>query len=65
MACLCVSNSIFSDNWSDPIHFDTLGYDNDIFVDDDGTAYVTECGISDNVNKIYGICGLLLPSFLH
>ncbi|KAJ7186986.1 glycoside hydrolase family 43 protein [Mycena filopes] len=42
-------------SWSDPIYFDNLGYDTDIFWDGDGSVYATWSGISNAVDKIYSI----------
>ncbi|KIY71095.1 glycoside hydrolase family 43 protein [Cylindrobasidium torrendii FP15055 ss-10] len=49
------TDDIFSNNWSDPIYFDSLGYDPDLFWDDNGDVYSTWCGINDPIDKIYGI----------
>nr|XP_031859688.1 uncharacterized protein CI109_004963 [Kwoniella shandongensis]KAA5526760.1 hypothetical protein CI109_004963 [Kwoniella shandongensis] len=51
------TNDIFGGVWSDPIYIDVLGYDPDIFVEDesDGTAWITRCDINNNTAKIYGI----------
>ncbi|KAJ7591517.1 glycoside hydrolase family 43 protein [Mycena floridula] len=49
------TKDIFSDNWSDPIYFDALGYDADLFWDDNGDVYNTWSGINNPVSKIYSI----------
>ncbi|KAL8283816.1 hypothetical protein RQP46_005248 [Phenoliferia psychrophenolica] len=49
------TTDIFSNDWSEPIFMDVLGYDVDIFFDDDGAAYVTRADIDNNVAKVYGI----------
>lgn len=38
---LTSTDPFVSDSWSDPIHFEYLGYDTSPFWDDDGTTYVT------------------------
>ncbi|KAF9039529.1 hypothetical protein BDZ89DRAFT_1060972 [Hymenopellis radicata] len=49
------TTDIFSNKWSDPIYFDFLGYDSDLFWDTNGDVYCTWCGINNAVDKIYGI----------
>ncbi|KAG6816753.1 hypothetical protein H0H87_003148 [Tephrocybe sp. NHM501043] len=49
------TKNIFGNDWSDPIYFDSLGYDADIFWDKNGDVYSTWCGINNAVDKIYGI----------
>ncbi|KAJ7226921.1 glycoside hydrolase family 43 protein [Mycena pura] len=49
------TKDIFADNWSDPIYFDNLGYDTDIFWDTNGDVYATWSGINDAVDKIFSI----------
>ncbi|KAF9449222.1 glycoside hydrolase family 43 protein [Macrolepiota fuliginosa MF-IS2] len=49
------TNDIFSNNWSDPVYFDSLGYDADLFWDTNGDVYLTWSGINNNHDKIYSI----------
>ncbi|KAL1676504.1 glycosyl hydrolase [Schizophyllum commune] len=49
------TDDIFKGEWSDPIYFDSLGYDADLFFDQNGDVYNTWCGINNAVDKIYGI----------
>ncbi|EIN09968.1 glycoside hydrolase family 43 protein [Punctularia strigosozonata HHB-11173 SS5] len=49
------TEDIFSNNWSDPVWFDSLGYDNDLFWDTNGDVYNTWSGINNAVQNIYGI----------
>ncbi|KAJ7982838.1 glycoside hydrolase family 43 protein [Mycena polygramma] len=49
------TKNIFADSWSDPIYFDALGYDTDLFWDTNGDVYATWSGINDAVDKIYSI----------
>ncbi|KAJ6632465.1 glycosyl hydrolase [Mycena sp. CBHHK59/15] len=49
------TKNIFADSWSDPIYFDALGYDTDLFWDTNGDVYSTWSGISNAVDKIYSI----------
>ncbi|KAG6907505.1 hypothetical protein DXG01_008649 [Tephrocybe rancida] len=49
------TKNIFESDWSDPIYFDSLGYDADLFWDKNGDVYSTWCGINNAINKIYGI----------
>ncbi|KAF4565402.1 hypothetical protein EYR36_001973 [Pleurotus pulmonarius] len=49
------TRDIFSNNWSDPVYFDALGYDADLFWDVNGDVYNTWSGINNAVDKIYGI----------
>ncbi|KAF9482404.1 hypothetical protein BDN70DRAFT_853440 [Pholiota conissans] len=49
------TNNIFSNDWSDPIYFDALGYDTDLFWDTNGDVYCTWSGINNAVDKIYSI----------
>ncbi|KAJ7621604.1 glycoside hydrolase family 43 protein [Mycena polygramma] len=49
------TQNIFADSWSDPIYFDALGYDTDLFWDTNGDVYATWSGINDAVDKIYSI----------
>ncbi|KAL0948330.1 hypothetical protein HGRIS_010917 [Hohenbuehelia grisea] len=49
------TQNIFSNNWSDPVYFDALGYDADLFWDTNGDVYNTWSGINNAVDKIYGI----------
>ncbi|KAF7760758.1 CAZyme family GH43 [Agaricus bisporus var. burnettii] len=49
------TKDIFSNNWSDPIYFDSLGYDGDLFWDTNGDVYLTWSGINNNEDKIYSI----------
>lgn len=49
------TKDIFSNEWSDPIYFDSLGYDADIFWDTNGDVYLTWSGINNNHDKIYSI----------
>ncbi|KAJ3569571.1 hypothetical protein NP233_g4968 [Leucocoprinus birnbaumii] len=49
------TNDIFSNEWSDPVYFDSLGYDSDIFWDTNGDVYLTWSGINNNHDKIYSI----------
>lgn len=46
------TNDIFSNHWSDPIYIDGLGYDPDLLIDDDGTAYITRTDINNPVEKV-------------
>jgi beta-xylosidase len=36
-------NPWISDSWSDPVYFDQPGFDQDLFWDDDGSAYLSTC----------------------
>ncbi|KAJ7688997.1 glycosyl hydrolase [Mycena rosella] len=47
------TKNIFANSWSDPIYFDALGYDTDIFWDTNGDVYSTWSGINNAVDKIY------------
>ncbi|KAF7361476.1 hypothetical protein MSAN_01180900 [Mycena sanguinolenta] len=49
------TKDIFADNWSDPIYFDALGYDTDIFWDTNGDVYATWSGNNNAIDKIYSI----------
>ncbi|GLB42704.1 putative glycosyl hydrolase 43 family protein [Lyophyllum shimeji] len=49
------TKNIFSNDWSDPVYFDSLGYDADLFWDTNGDVYCTWSGINNAVDKIYGI----------
>ncbi|KAJ4480996.1 glycoside hydrolase family 43 protein [Lentinula aciculospora] len=49
------TTDIFSNEWSDPIYFDALGYDADLFWDTNGDVYNTWSGINNAIDKIYGI----------
>ncbi|KAF8907976.1 glycosyl hydrolase [Mucidula mucida] len=49
------TTDIFSNEWSDPIYFDFLGYDSDLFWDTNGDVYCTWAGINNAADKIYGI----------
>ncbi|KAF5311819.1 hypothetical protein D9619_003596 [Psilocybe cf. subviscida] len=49
------TNDIFSNHWSDPIYFDSLGYDANLFWDTNGDVYSTWSGINNAVDKIYSI----------
>ncbi|CAK5277866.1 unnamed protein product [Mycena citricolor] len=49
------TQDIFADSWSDPVYFDALGYDTDLFWDTNGDVYATWSGINDAVHKIYSI----------
>ncbi|KAF7328798.1 Non-reducing end alpha-L-arabinofuranosidase BoGH43B [Mycena venus] len=49
------TQDIFADNWSDPIYFDALGYDTDLFWDTNGDVYATWSGNNNAVDKIYSI----------
>ncbi|KAJ7711985.1 glycoside hydrolase family 43 protein [Mycena metata] len=49
------TKDIFANSWSDPVYFDNLGYDTDIFWDVDGDVYATWSGINDAIDKIYSI----------
>ncbi|KAJ3776089.1 glycoside hydrolase family 43 protein [Lentinula raphanica] len=49
------TKDIFSNDWSDPIYFDALGYDADLFWDTNGDVYNTWSGINNAIDKIYGI----------
>ncbi|PBK59459.1 glycoside hydrolase family 43 protein [Armillaria solidipes] len=49
------TEDIFVGEWSDPVYFDFLGYDADLFWDTNGDVYATWTGISNAVDKIYGI----------
>ncbi|TFK38334.1 glycosyl hydrolase [Crucibulum laeve] len=49
------TSDIFSNNWSDPIYFDSLGYDTDLFWDINGDVYCTWSGINNAIDKIYSI----------
>lgn len=49
------TDDIFSNIWSDPIYFDSLGYDPDLFWDDNGDVYSTWAGINHAKEKIHGI----------
>ncbi|KAF5371570.1 hypothetical protein D9758_003442 [Tetrapyrgos nigripes] len=49
------TQDIFSNSWSDPIYFDFLGYDADLFWDVNDDVYVTWTGINNAIDKIYGI----------
>ncbi|KAF8170379.1 glycosyl hydrolase [Pholiota molesta] len=45
------TNDIFANNWSDPIYFDALGYDTDLFWDTNGDVYCTWSGINNASTK--------------
>ncbi|THU98676.1 hypothetical protein K435DRAFT_720469 [Dendrothele bispora CBS 962.96] len=49
------TQDIFSNSWSDPVYFDFLGYDADLFWDVNDDVYVTWSGINNAIDKIYGI----------
>ncbi|RDB21914.1 Non-reducing end alpha-L-arabinofuranosidase BoGH43B [Hypsizygus marmoreus] len=49
------TKDIFSNKWSEPVYFDFLGYDADLFWDTNGDVYCTWSGINNNFDKIYGI----------
>ncbi|PFH49178.1 glycoside hydrolase family 43 protein [Amanita thiersii Skay4041] len=49
------TKDIFSNDWSDPIYLDALGYDVDLFWDVNGDVYCTWSGINDSVDQIYSI----------
>ncbi|ESK91370.1 glycosyl hydrolase [Moniliophthora roreri MCA 2997] len=49
------TTDIFSNEWSDPVYFDHLGYDADLFWDTNGDVYATWAGIDNAQDKIYGI----------
>lgn len=49
------TSDIFSNNWSDPIYFDSLGFDPDLFWDTNGDVYNSWAGINNNKEKIWGI----------
>jgi beta-xylosidase len=49
------TKDIFANNWSDPIYFDSLGYDAELFWDVNGDVYNTWSGINNAVDRIYGI----------
>ncbi|KAJ3986977.1 glycoside hydrolase family 43 protein [Lentinula detonsa] len=49
------TTDIFSNQWSDPVYFDALGYDSDLFWDSNGDVYNTWSGINNAIDKIYGI----------
>ncbi|EEB87762.1 hypothetical protein MPER_14756, partial [Moniliophthora perniciosa FA553] len=49
------TTDIFSNEWSDPVYFDYLGYDADLFWDTNGDVYATWAGINNAQDKIYGI----------
>ncbi|KAK0486565.1 glycoside hydrolase family 43 protein [Armillaria novae-zelandiae] len=49
------TEDIFVGEWSDPVYFDFLGYDADLFWDTNGDVYATWTGINNAVDKIYGI----------
>ncbi|KAH8831746.1 glycoside hydrolase family 43 protein [Flagelloscypha sp. PMI_526] len=49
------TNNIFSNQWSEPTFFDSLGYDAELFWDTNGDVYSTWCGINNAQEKIYGI----------
>ncbi|KAJ3915636.1 glycosyl hydrolase [Lentinula edodes] len=49
------TTDIFSNEWSDPVYFDALGYDADLFWDINGDVYNTWSGINNAIDKIYGI----------
>ncbi|EJD49091.1 hypothetical protein AURDEDRAFT_143927 [Auricularia subglabra TFB-10046 SS5] len=49
------TRDIFSNVWSEPIYLDSLGYDLDLFWDHNGDVYATWSGISNSVDRIYGI----------
>ncbi|KAG6810106.1 hypothetical protein H0H92_013268 [Tricholoma furcatifolium] len=49
------TQNIFANDWSDPIYFDSLGYDADLFWDTNGDVYQTWSGINNAIDKIYGI----------
>ncbi|KAK7039419.1 glycosyl hydrolase [Favolaschia claudopus] len=49
------TRDIFSNKWSDPVYFDALGYDTDLFWDTNGDVYATWAGINNAVDKIYSI----------
>ncbi|KXN83251.1 Beta-xylosidase [Leucoagaricus sp. SymC.cos] len=49
------TKDIFSNDWSDPVYFDSLGYDVDLFWDTNGDVYLTWSGINNNHDKIYSI----------
>jgi beta-xylosidase len=36
-------NPWITDSWSDPVYFDQLGFDQDLFWDDDGSVYLSTC----------------------
>ncbi|KAF9074463.1 glycosyl hydrolase [Rhodocollybia butyracea] len=49
------TTDIFSNNWSDPVYLDALGYDADLFWDTNGDVYNTWSGINNAIDKIYSI----------
>ncbi|KIK56070.1 glycoside hydrolase family 43 protein [Collybiopsis luxurians FD-317 M1] len=49
------TRDIFSNDWSDPIYFNALGYDPDLFWDTNGDVYNTWSGNNNPIDKIYGI----------
>ncbi|KAK7438643.1 hypothetical protein VKT23_017976 [Stygiomarasmius scandens] len=49
------TQDIISNDWSDPVYFDFLGYDADLFWDVNDDVYVTWSGINNAIDKIYGI----------
>ncbi|KAJ7074786.1 glycoside hydrolase family 43 protein [Mycena amicta] len=49
------TKDIFANHWSDPVYFDNLGYDTDIFWDTNGDVYATWSGNNNAVEKIYSI----------
>ncbi|KAJ7139975.1 glycoside hydrolase family 43 protein [Mycena crocata] len=49
------TKNIFANSWSDPVYFDALGYDPDLFWDTNGDVYNTWSGINNAVDKIYSI----------
>ncbi|KAJ7280036.1 glycoside hydrolase family 43 protein [Mycena rebaudengoi] len=49
------TKNIFAGSWSDPVYFDALGYDADIFWDTNGDVYNTWSGINNAIDKIYSI----------
>ncbi|KAH7097467.1 glycosyl hydrolase [Auriculariales sp. MPI-PUGE-AT-0066] len=49
------TTNIFGGEWSDPTYIDGVGYDLDLFFDNNGDVYATWCGINNFAQKIYGI----------
>ncbi|KAF9267110.1 hypothetical protein L218DRAFT_920869 [Marasmius fiardii PR-910] len=49
------TTDIFSNEWSDPIYVDSLGYDLDLFFDPSGDVYASWSGNNNAKDKIYGI----------
>ncbi|KAF7329177.1 hypothetical protein MKEN_00178300 [Mycena kentingensis (nom. inval.)] len=49
------TKEIFSNNWSDPVYFDNLGYDPDLFWDPSGALYLTWSGNNNPIEKTYSI----------